>query len=82
MDIWQDIASVVISNGIFAILFVLLFFYQLKDSKQRENKYQKTIEELTKHIGIVHEIKEDVEELKVLVSKRKRGKDSEIQRVD
>ena len=73
MEMWQEIMSVVISNGIFAILFVLLFFYQIKDSKQREEKYQQTIAELTKHIGTINEIKEDVEELKsVMVRKRRK----------
>jgi len=74
MEMWQEIMSVVISNGIFAILFVLLFFYQIKDSKQREEKYQQTIAELTKHIGTINEIKEVVEELKsVMVRKRRKS---------
>ena len=81
MEVWQDIISVVISNGIFATLFVLLFFYQLKDSRQRENKYQKTIAELTKHIGTIQEIKEDVEELKNAMIKKRR-KQNEIQTND
>ena len=81
MEVWQDIISVVISNGIFATLFVLLFFYQLKDSRQRENKYQKTIAELTKHIGTIQEIKEDVEELKTVMI-RKRRKQNETQTND
>ena len=75
MELWQEIMSVVISNGIFAILFVLLFFYQIKDSKQREDKYQQTISELTKHIGTINEIKEDVEELKSVMVKKRRKSD-------
>ena len=74
MDMWKDVISVVISNGIFAILFVLLFFYQLKDSRRRETKYQNTIAELTKHIGTIHEIKQDVEELKNVMIKKRRTK--------
>ena len=74
MDLWQEIMSVVISNGIFAILFVLLFFYQLRDSKKREEKYQQTIEELSKSLGVVHEIKEDVENLKTIIIKKRRSK--------
>ena len=81
MELWQEIMSVVISNGVFAILFVLLFFYQLKDSKQRETKYQQTIEELSKHIGVVNEIKEDVEQLKSVMIKKRREK-SETQKID
>lgn len=75
MELWQEIMSVVISNGIFAVLFVLLFFYQLRDSKQREAKYQKTIADLTSHIGTINEIKEDVEELKSAMIKKRRKSD-------
>ena len=74
MDLWQEIMSVVISNGVFAVLFVLLFFYQLKDSKRREEKYQKTIEELSKSLGVVHEIKEEVENLKDIIVRKRRVK--------
>lgn len=74
MELWQEIVSVVISNGIFAVLFVALFFYQIKDSRKRETKYQKTIEELSQHIGTIKEIKEDVEELKSLVKTKRRRK--------
>lgn len=75
MQLWQEIVSVIISNGIFAVLFVLLFFYQLKDSKKREEKYQKTIEDLTEHLGIIDEIKEDVEYLKENIKPKRRSKD-------
>ena len=75
MDVWQEIMSVVISNGVFAVLFVLLFCYQLKDSKQREQKYQTTIEQLSKHIGTIEEIKEDVQQLKEAMIKKRRKKD-------
>ena len=81
MELWQEIVSVVISNGIFAVLFVLLFVYQLKDSKRREQKYQDTIDELSKHIGVVHEIKQDVEELKTAMIKKRRSK-SEVEKTD
>ncbi len=74
---WQEIVSVVVSNGIFAVLFVALFFYQLKDSKKREEKYQLTIEKLTEHIGVVDKIKEDVEYLKEVVTPKKRRKDND-----
>lgn len=75
MELWQEIISVIISNGIFAILFVYLFYYQLKDSKRREEKYQKTIEQLSQHIGVIEQIKEDVEYLKDVVTPKRRNKD-------
>lgn len=64
MDIWNEIISIVVSNGVFAILFVGLFVYQLKDSSKRELKYQKTIEELTKHLSTLEEVKRDICDIK------------------
>lgn len=75
MELWEQIVSVVVSNGIFATLFVGLFCYQLKDSKRREEKYQQTIEDLTVHLDLIEDVKEDVKELKTIVmSKRTRKK--------
>lgn len=75
MELWQEIISVIISNGIFAILFVYLFYYQLRDSKRREEKYQKIIEQLSEHLGVIEQIKEDVEYLKDVVTPKRRKKD-------
>ena len=64
-----------ISNGIFAALFVFLFFYQLKDSAKREKKYQETIKSLTKSFETVTDIKENVLEIKnIVVFDKKKGK--------
>lgn len=67
MNVWNEILSVVVSNGIFATLFVFLFFYQLKDSSKREKAYQKTIADLTEHLDMIEEVKEEVEELQSLI---------------
>lgn len=64
MEIWNDIISIVVSNGVFAILFVWLFCYQLKDSSKRETKYQQTIEKLTDHLQVLEEVKHDLVEIK------------------
>ncbi|MGN1201367.1 MAG: BhlA/UviB family holin-like peptide [Candidatus Caccovivens sp.] len=64
MEIWNEIISIVVSNGVFAILFVWLFWYQLKDSSKREAKYQKTIEQLTEHLKILDDVKNDLTEIK------------------
>ena len=82
MEIWKEILSVVVSNGIFAILFVGLFCYQLKDSRKRENKYQKTIEDLTVHLDIIEDVKEDVQELKTIVMTKGRRQKNEAQKLD
>ena len=64
MDIWNDVVSIIVSNGVFAILFVWLFCYQLKDSSKREEKYQQTIEQLTTHLQILEDVKDDLSEIK------------------
>ena len=51
------------------MLFVFLFFYQLKDSARREKEYQKTIGELTEHLKVIEDVKEEVSELKDYLSK-------------
>ena len=72
---WQDILNIIISNGIFAILFVSLLFIQIKDSKRREEKYQDAIKILSHHLDIVEDIKEDIKEMKkVIVMPKKKGK--------
>lgn len=69
---WNEIFKVAVSNGIFALLFVALLVYQLKDSAKRENKYQDTIQRLSKHIGVIEDIKSDVDEIKEMLSFKKR----------
>ncbi len=64
MDFWSELIKIVVSNGIFAILFVYLLFYQLKDSQKREQAYRKTIDELAEHLVVIDEVKKEVEELK------------------
>lgn len=61
---WEKIFNLAISNGIWAVLFLALFVYQLKDSKSRETKYQKTIENLSTSLQVIKEVKDDVAEIK------------------
>ncbi len=72
----EDIMSLAISNGLFAVLFVFLLFYQLKDSSKREKKYQETIECLSKHLNVIEDVDKNVEEIKnvVVFPKRKEKK--------
>ncbi len=70
MDFWSELVKIVISNGIFAMLFVYLLFYILKDSQKRENAYRKTIDELAEHLSSIDELKQDVAELKDYLERR------------
>lgn len=64
MEFWEEFLRVVISNGIFAILFVFLFFWQLKDSEKREEAYRETISQLTEHLNAIERMQEDIDEIK------------------
>lgn len=74
MDFWSELIKIIVSYGIFAMLFVFLFFYQLKDSSKREEAYRETIEELTSHLETLNALREEVSELKEIVSRRENEK--------
>ena len=76
----EQIMTMAISNGLFAALFVFLFFYQLKDSAKREQKYQATIKSLSKSLEVVGEIKETVVKIKniFVINKKKEGSADEV----
>ena len=52
-----------------AMLFVALFVIQIRDSKNRETKYQTLINSLAEKLEIVELIKDDIEEIKQIVKK-------------
>lgn len=56
--------EMVISQGAFAVLFVWLFMDTRKENKERESRYQETINKLADKIGVVEEIREDVQAIK------------------
>lgn len=64
---WEQIVNMAISNGLFAVLFLGLLIYQLKDSRNREQKYQETIIKLGNSLEIVNQVKEDVQEIKTII---------------
>ncbi len=62
----NEILLMIAKSGVFAVLFVLLLFYVLKDSRYREQNYQKVVNTLTKELGAV--IEQDVKEIKTQVT--------------
>ena len=64
---WEQIFNLALSQGLFAVMFVILFVYQLRDSKTREQKYQETITRLGNALEIVQSVKDDVEDIKELL---------------
>lgn len=65
---WEEIFRLALSNGIWAVLFVGLLVYQLKDSAKREKKYQETITKLNAHLDAVEDIKQELMEIRQIIS--------------
>ena len=65
---WDNVLQMAAESGIWAALFVCLFFKQLKESKTREEKYQQTIDSLAEKLKMIAEIKTDVEEIKTALT--------------
>lgn len=59
-----ELTNYFIAQGPFAVLFVWLFWYQVKSSEQREERYQNLLEAMTeKYDGITDELKQVKERL-------------------
>ena len=71
---FAEVFDLAVSNGLWAALFVALFIYVLKDTSNREKKYQITISSLSSHLGVVNEIKDKVDEIDLKIKpKVKKG---------
>lgn len=57
----SEVFKIIVTQGVFAVLFCYLLFYVLKENSKREDNYQGIIQELT---AILPVIKEDVEDIK------------------
>lgn len=43
---WEETYSLILANGLWAVLFCALLIYELRDSQKRERRYTATIEQL------------------------------------
>lgn len=68
---WEEIIKLAVGNGLWAVLFCALLFYELKDSRKREAKYVETISSLGKKLDVVNSVKEDTARLLKIVADRK-----------
>ena len=64
----EEIISLVVANGIFAVLFCGLLVFELRDSRAREGKYVQTIRALNDRLKTVIDVKDDTAEIKTDVS--------------
>lgn len=60
----QELITQMIGNVSYAALFVWLLWDTRKENRERELKYQQTIETLADNLKAVEGIKEDLEEIK------------------
>ena len=71
---YEEILQLAIKNGLWAVLFIVLFFYILRDATRRERKYQNTIEKLNEHLKTVNDIKKEVGEIIEIITRHKQRK--------
>ena len=60
----QEIVSLIVANGLWAVLFCALLYYQLRDSRAREQKYTQTIRALSERLSVVTAVKADTTDIK------------------
>ena len=60
----DEIISLVVANGLFAVLFCGLLVYELKDSRRRERGYTQTIRALSERLGVVAEVRSDTTDIR------------------
>jgi len=78
MAVWDDVIKVAAANGIWALLFVALLIFELQDSRKREAKYQQIIDNLTKDLETLEDVRDDVKEIKEYTVKGERRKRREV----
>ncbi|MDD4839193.1 MAG: BhlA/UviB family holin-like peptide [Clostridia bacterium] len=60
---WEEALRQAAANGLWALLFVALLVFILKDGKRREEKYQETVRRLSQSLNVVLDIRDDVKEV-------------------
>lgn len=61
---WEKILESAVANGVWAVLFCSLFIFELKDSRNREVKYQQTIERLSKSLQTLEVAQGDINSIR------------------
>ncbi len=70
---WEEIFNLALSNGLWAVLFLGLLAYVLRDSRRRERKYQATVDALVERLKTVAEIKSDTDRILTAVRPAEEG---------
>lgn len=56
----QEVLKMAASQGLWAVLFVALLFWVLRENAKREANYQDLLQDLTKKLGILEDVKDEV----------------------
>lgn len=65
----NELLNLDITQISYGALFVWLLFDTNKKNEAREKKYQDIIDNLSLNIGVINDVKEDVEEIKDIISR-------------
>lgn len=57
---FDEIIKLALTNGLWAVLFVVLFLYQIKTSTVREQKYQAMLEKLANNMAVIKNVDKTV----------------------
>lgn len=60
----KEILTQIVSQGVFASLFVWLLWDTRKESREREEKLTSLIDKLADKFNVIEDIKEDIEDIK------------------
>lgn len=74
----DEIINLAISNGLWAVLFVMLFLYQIQNSTKREKKYQEVIDSLTSSFGLLKNIDANIKAVSKELSKIKKFSNQKV----
>lgn len=74
----DEIINLAISNGLWAVLFVMLFLYQIQNSTKREKKYQEVIDSLTNSFGLLKNIDANIKAVSKELSKIKKFSNQKV----
>ena len=72
--VWEELITMAVGNGIWAVMFLFMLIFQLNDSKKRELKYQETIKSLSEKYGIIADISKDCKSILQAVNNVKKMK--------
>ncbi len=65
----NEVLQLAASQGLWAVMFVGLLFYVLKENSSREEKFQDIISNLTERLDVLDILKKDVDEIKEKLQK-------------